>query len=176
VADLVAVMVPRKLADLLSEEARKRGIPLEQLLVEKLASEADSNDRAQAYLELHEKYLEEARTLADRGELAQAGEKLWGAVTALLNAIGELRRLPHYSHRDYSELVERLASELKRPELGKLFAVAERLHANFYHDFIEDQEVFKAYEADVLKLVEVLENEVSRYLAASDNEPDRDER
>ena len=164
-ADLVAIMVPRKVAELLSEEARRRGIPLEQLLIEKLASGVDPGEKAHAYLELHERYIEEARALAERGELAQASEKLWGAVTALLNALGELKGLPHYSHRDYSELVEKLASELKRPELGKLFAVAERLHANFYHfyhNFIRDPDVFRAYEADVLRLIEVLRGEISR--------------
>ena len=155
-ADLVVIMVPRKIAKLLSEEAKKRGIPVEQLLVEKLASSADLDERARAYLELHEKFLGEADSLAERGEPTQAGEKLWGAVTALLDAIAELKGLPHYSHRDYSELVERLASELGRPELGKLFAVAERLHANFYHNFIRDPRSFRAYKADVLKLVSVL--------------------
>ncbi|RLI08258.1 PaREP1/PaREP8 domain-contain protein [Candidatus Bathyarchaeota archaeon] len=162
----MAIMIPRKLADLVSEEARRRGIPLEQLLVEKLASGADPSVRVQAYLELHEKYLEEARALADKGDFAQVGEKLWGAVTALLNAIGELRRLPHYSHRDYSELIEQLASEFRKPELGRLFAVAERLHASFYHGFIKDPEAFRAYEADVIKLMEVLKSEISRHLAA----------
>ena len=69
-ADLVAIMVPRKAAELLSEEARRRGIPVEQLLVEKLASGADPAERARAYLELHEKFLEEAE--AELGRRAQA--------------------------------------------------------------------------------------------------------
>jgi len=169
VADLVAIMVPRKVAELLSEEARRRGIPVEQLLVEKLASGADPAERARAYLELHGKFLEEAEALAREGELAQAGEKLWGAVAALLNAIGELRGLPHYSHRDYSELVEHLASELGRPELGRLFAVAERLHANFYHNFIRDPKSFRPYRADVLRLVDVLTRVVESALGQQDS-------
>ena len=52
-ADMVAMMVPRKVAELLSEGARRRGIPVKQLLVEKLASGADPAKRARAYLELH---------------------------------------------------------------------------------------------------------------------------
>lgn len=32
--------------------------------------------------------------------MAQAGEKYWGAVTALLNAIGKALGMSHYRHRD----------------------------------------------------------------------------
>jgi len=34
--------------------------------------------------------------------------------------------------------------------------LAERLHANFYHNFIRDPKSFRAYRADVLRLVDVL--------------------
>ncbi len=61
----------------------------------------------------------------------QAGEKYWGAVTALLNAIAELRGWEHYSHRDYAVIIERLADELSDDELRALFDSVEKLHANF---------------------------------------------
>ncbi|MGC8543797.1 MAG: PaREP1 family protein, partial [Vulcanisaeta sp.] len=67
----------------------------------------------------------------------QAGEKLWGAVTALLNAIAEVRGWEHYSHRDYAVIVERIADEVGDEELRVLFDSAEKLHANFYHDFLD---------------------------------------
>lgn len=38
-----------------------------------------------------EKYLLDAEELYAKGDLVQAGEKYWGAVTALLSAIAERR-------------------------------------------------------------------------------------
>jgi recombinational DNA repair protein (RecF pathway) len=93
-----------------------------------------TDDGSTCGMRLHERYLREAEKLYASGDLAQAGEKYWGAVTALINAIAERRGWSHYSHRDYAEVIERLSEELKEP-LGRLFASVERLHANYYHNF-----------------------------------------
>jgi hypothetical protein len=106
------------------------------------------------YLELFRKYLAEAEELYRKGDLPQSGEKYWGAAAALLNAIAEERGWPHYSHRDYAEIVEKLSEQLKEP-LGPLFANAERLHANYYHNFLSPLN-FEAHREQTLKLVEKL--------------------
>ena len=105
-------------------------------------------------MKLHERYLRDAEELYAEGDLIQAGEKYWGAVTALLNAIGEKRGWSHYTHRDYAEIVERLSEELKEP-LGRLFAGVERLHANYYHNF-STRVNFEAHREDALKLMRKL--------------------
>ncbi|MDT7860066.1 MAG: PaREP1 family protein, partial [Candidatus Calditenuis sp.] len=102
----------------------------------------------------HERYLREAEELYASGDLAQAGEKYWGAVTALINAIAERRGWSHYSHRDYAEVIERLSEELKEP-LGRLFASVERLHANYYRNFLTKVN-FDAHREDALKLMQLL--------------------
>jgi hypothetical protein len=106
------------------------------------------------YLELFRKYLAEAEELYEKGDLPQSGEKYWGAAAALLNAIAEERGWPHYSHRDYAEIVEKLSEQLKEP-LGPLFANAERLHANYYHNFLSPLN-FEAHREQTLKLIEKL--------------------
>jgi len=53
------------------EEAKARGKPLVEVLLEKLA--LDPAAKAEAYLELHEKYLAEAEELYKKGDLLQAG-------------------------------------------------------------------------------------------------------
>ncbi|MEM1568320.1 MAG: PaREP1 family protein [Thermofilaceae archaeon] len=85
-------------------------------------------------------YLAEAEELYSKGDLPQAGEKYWGAVTALLNAIAETCGVPHYSHRDYAELVDRLYEETEDRELVVWFRMAEGLYANFYHNFMDKEE------------------------------------
>jgi hypothetical protein len=107
----------------------------------------DSLLRAQYYIVL-------SVPRAESRDLPQSGEKYWGATAALLNAIAEERGWPHYSHRDYAEIVEKLSEQLKEP-LGPLFANAERLHANYHHSFLSPLN-FKAHREQTLKLVEKL--------------------
>ncbi len=144
------------ISNIIIKLAREQGKAPEILLTELLETKLDPKISVNVYLELHKKYLDEGKKLLEKGDLTQASEKYWSAVTALLNAIGVIRREPHYSHRELSLLVEKLAIELKRPELSKLFAVAERLHANFYHNFIKSKETFEEYVKDIIKLVKIL--------------------
>ena len=86
-----------------------------------------------------------------------------GAVTALLNAIGEIKNLPHYSHRDYSEIIEYIAEEIRNPSLTLMFAAAERIHANFYHAFLR-KNTFDELKNQVLTLINILKNYLQRIL------------
>jgi hypothetical protein len=138
----------------LKKMAEERGSSAEELVIDALTRQLDPDVRVKIYLELHEKYLKEAEELYARGDLAQAGEKYWGAVAALLNAVAEKRGWRHYSHRDYAEIIERLSEELREP-LGRLFASCERLHSNFYHSFLTRVN-FDAHREDALRLMEML--------------------
>lgn len=149
----MAIVISRPVAELLRKVAGDRDpeLFLADLLVDKL----DPPRRVELYVELSEKYMAEAEELYAKGDLLQAGEKYWGAVAALLNAVAEKRGVPHYSHRDYAVLMNRLYGKTKDRELVVNFAMAERLHANFYHNFM-DKEEFDLHREAVLKLVEKL--------------------
>jgi hypothetical protein len=131
--------------------AKRKGKTVDELILEYVAKDVDPGVRIEVYMKLNERYLREAEELYASGDLAQAGEKYWGAVTALINAIAERRGWSHYSHRDYAEVIERLSEELKEP-LGRLFASVERLHANYYHNFLTKVN-FDAHREDALKLI-----------------------
>ena len=130
---LEAIPAPRNLLEELRRLAAKRGKPLEILAAELLAQPLDPKTRIKTYLNLYRKYLREAEELYRKGDHIQAGEKLWGAIAALLNTIGELEDKPHYQHSDYWEIIEDLVRETGDPEYSTLFTLAEKLHAN-YHD------------------------------------------
>ena len=149
------------LADALAREARKRGVGVEMLLALLMANGMDGQERMAFYAKLHGSLLDEAEEHYRAGELVQAGEKLWGAVCALLNAIGELKGLPHYSHRDYVDIIEALVQETGDRELARFFASAERLHASFYHAFLS-RPSFEAHREDALRLVGKLRELLAR--------------
>ncbi|MEM4424123.1 PaREP1 family protein [Pyrobaculum sp.] len=149
----MSLVISPPVAEALRKAAGGRDV--EEFLLELLAAKLDPQERVEIYLKLHEKYLQEAERLYAMGDLPQAGEKYWGAVTALLNAIAEKRGMPHYSHRDYADIIEVLYAETKDRELLVGFSLAERLHANFYHNFMK-RESFEFHREAVLRLVERL--------------------
>ncbi|RFA94990.1 PaREP1 family protein [Pyrobaculum aerophilum] len=149
----MSLVISPPVAELLRKAAGGRDV--EEFLLSLIAERLDPSERVNVYLALYEKYLREAESLYEKGDLAQAGEKYWGAVTALLNAIAEKRGMPRYSHRDYAVLIERLYAETKDKELLVGFRLAEGLHANFYHNFM-GKESFELHREAVLGLVERL--------------------
>jgi len=76
-------------------------------------------------------------------------------VIALLNVIAERRGLPHYTSRDFWDIVEALVEESGNPEYSTLFRLAEGLHTNFYHGFMR-RESFENHREGVLRLVNML--------------------
>lgn len=147
--------MPKDVAEVVKAVAQRRGKSVEQLLVDAVLRELDPQERAGVYLRLAEKYLAEAEELYARGDLVQAGEKYWGAVVALLSAVAEKRGMPHYTHRDLWEVVEALVEETGDPEYSTLFSIAEKLHANFYHNFLKKPS-FDRHREGALRLVEML--------------------
>ncbi len=147
--------LPREVVEILKRLALKKGKPIEELILDAVARELDPRLRIEVYLKLFEKYLADAEELYRKGDLAQAGEKYWGAVTALLSAIAEKRGLPHYTHRDFWEVIEVIVEETRNPDYSTLFSLAEKLHANFYHSFLR-KESFDKHREGVLKLVDML--------------------
>ncbi|RFA97160.1 PaREP1 family protein [Pyrobaculum aerophilum] len=151
----MSIAISAPVAEALRKAAGDKDI--EEFLVELLSARLDPPERVQLYLKLHEKYLREAEDLYARGDLLQAGEKYWGAATALLNAIAERRGWEHYSRRDYNVIIRRLYEETGDKELVIGFRMAEGLHANFYHNYMGPKD-FQLHREAALKLIEKLKS------------------
>jgi len=145
----------QELLRLISEESRKRGMSPELFLADLIVQRLDPKERVSVYLKLHEALLRGAEEEYARGDLVQASEKLWGSVVSLLNAIAEVRGWEHYSHRDYDVIVQNLYEETSDKELVLYFGMAERLHANFYNNFMS-KETFELHRDYVLMLINKL--------------------
>lgn len=159
---MTVIEIPKEVYEVLLREARRRGKSIEELIIDAVANELDPKVKVRIYLELHRKYLREAKELEVKGDLVQASEKYWGAVTSLLNAIAEVKGLPHYTHRDLKEISLRLTKEEGDPEYTRLFSSIETLHANYYHGFL-DEETFKIHKEDAEKLIKKLMRLLENY-------------
>ena len=75
------------------------------------------------------------------GDILQGSEKLWGAAAHAVMAVAQQRGWRFGDHRSLQAAANRLADELHEPRLAEQFSLAQKFHANFYHDFMQDYEI-----------------------------------
>ena len=98
----------------------------------------------QEHVETAREFLGKAESEFEAGDILQASEKLWGAATHAIMANAQPRGWKFGSHRSMGQAVERLSDEFEDEFLRAGFGVAEKCHANYYHDFMEDHELLRA--------------------------------
>lgn len=103
--------------------------------------------RVQRYIRLNGKYLREAEVLLQKGDYAQASEKLWGAAAEITKAVAEKRGRKTRTHSDLWEIVEELHAESPELTLLEDFYAASHLHSNFYEDELRPSAVDVGAEA-----------------------------
>ena len=94
------------------------------------------------------------------GDNLQASEKLWGAASHAVMAVAQQRGWRFTKHRDLKVAVRKLSEVTSDPSIVAGFIAAQKFHANYYHDFIEDYDydddraVVRAFIERVLTLVD----------------------
>ncbi len=101
-------------------------------------------------------FLAQAREELDRGDLAQASEKGWGAAAQMVKAVAERRGWEHNGHALLYQVVSRLVEETGDKQLGTFFHVAGNLHGNFYENWLP-QEMVQSGLDSVMEMVVRLE-------------------
>ena len=86
-------------------------------------------------------FLEASDSEFDAGENRQASEKLWGAATQVVIAMAEERGWDYGDHQEMKRVVSRLATEYQDESIVNWFSIAEKFHANFYHNFMRDYQL-----------------------------------
>lgn len=97
--------------------------------------------RTDHYSDLSADYLRKARAHFDEGDLTQASEKGWGATALALKACAESREWPHHRHWHHRGNLKRLQEETGETLLWELFPYAETMHANFYENWMDRDEL-----------------------------------
>jgi len=92
---------------------------------------------SERYAELSRQYISRADEYLRAGDRVQASEKGWGAVAEAVKSIAAQRGWNHQGHRLLDDIVLQLSEEWNRPDVRRLFDIAERLHINFYEDALQ---------------------------------------
>jgi len=135
------IIVPRRLLD----EARRRGIDVEEVVIKALAEtlNLDPNELAWARLELAEKTLREAEEYLAKGDAVQASEKLYKTVEECIKLLAQLYRLPEHEKatregRWWTQLLgkaaRRLSKRLSEPRIADAWARAYDVHIWGFHE------------------------------------------
>jgi hypothetical protein len=150
------LILPERIKKKLGKECEKTGMSIEELALEALYKglneKIDPSDKAEAYMNLSEKYLRDADDLLAKGDYIQASEKLWGSAALMVKAVAASRGSTISSHGELFSFVRRLGEEEDEPELRRLFSVANTLHQNFYENWLHE-DVIKEYSEDIKQLI-----------------------
>ena len=122
-------------------------------------------DKIGAYRARANQFLENAAKFSEKKELEKASEFAWGAIASLINGIVLLYTgQAKFDHRSLVNEGEEIAKALEDQRLGRAIStVGERLHANYYHGFINEvafREDFAEIVYAASRLEQVLEGEV----------------
>ena len=71
----------------------------------------------------------------------QGSEKLWGAASQAVLAVAKEKGWPSGSHYALKAAADKLAENRNDPALESGFFAAQQFHANFYHGFMEDDDI-----------------------------------
>ncbi|HID90461.1 TPA: hypothetical protein EYP44_00690, partial [Candidatus Bathyarchaeota archaeon] len=104
-------------------------------------------EKAEHYSNLMRKYLKEAEAFLAKRDYVQASEKLWGAAAEAVKVVAAKRGVELRTHGDLWRFVAKLRTELKDPELSRLFLQANYLHQNFYEGVLPPEAVGDGAEA-----------------------------
>jgi len=148
------------------EVAEATGWSVDDVIEEFKSLDVDPPERVEHYRLLSETYYREALIHKERGDTRQAGEKMWGAVTALVKLYAAAKGvfISHWSLRKLYRFAENDVEVKYRGTLMKLLNQAQVLHAHFYEAHLSST-AFEIQWEEVVKLVEEAREIVFKRLA-----------
>ena len=114
---------------------------------------------AEQHREISFQFLEHAEDELRKGDLLQASEKAWGAVSHYVNSIARQENWPVGSHRRLIENANMLINRdpAHASHKRRLLRSIEALHANFYQAFLDEASVGEGIE-DAKELIRTLDD------------------
>ena len=100
-------------------------------------------------------YYRNFRKFYEAKKYSKASEFLWGTINNLAYAIGLFYDRKVGGHNETVDFIEELALVKKNDSIGEQLASAQRIHANFFHDFMTES-MFEDDRIKTEKLIEFL--------------------
>ena len=97
--------------------------------------------QVQEYTQTVRDFLDDADRQFVSGDTLQGSEKLWSAAAHAVMTVAQERGWKYGNHNALKIAVGKLITEHDAQELRGGFAAAQQFHANFYHGFMEDDDV-----------------------------------
>ena len=116
---------------------------------------------------LADHYYDNFRRYYENKNYSKGSEFLWGSLNALAYAIGLLHGEKLSDHGKVVNFIAVLANIYKDNEIVEYLASAQRIHANFFHDFMNEsmfEDNRKRTEKLLEKLVKILDAELKARL------------
>jgi len=137
------------------EVAEAAGWSVNDVVEEFKNLDADPSDRVEWYKSIFESYYREALAYKEKGDTKQAGEKMWGAVTALVKLYAAAKNIfiSHWSLSKLYSFVENNVEERYRGIFADLLNEAYVLHIHFYEGHMGST----AFERQWRRVVELVE-------------------
>ena len=113
-------------------------------------------------------YLENAFATLQEGDVEKAGEFLWGSLAQALKGVAARKEQLLRNHKEIRTYARAVSLELQDPTVETAFAIADRLHSNFYEAFLDiedlavDAERIREAVSMLLGLLDTLSEEPSR--------------
>jgi len=150
----------------ISEVAEATGWGTDDVIEEFKSLDVDPPERVEHYRLLFETYYREALIHKERGDTRQAGEKMWGAVTALVKLYAAAKGvfISHWSLKKLYSFVENNVEAGLRNLLADMLDKAFVLHIHFYEGHLGSVAFERRWE-EVVELVERAREIVFKRLA-----------
>ena len=117
-------------------------------------------EQAEKYSLRSEKYWKQALEFFTKRDFLKATELAWGSVCEAIYALGYKKGQALKGHNDVKGFIRNLALSSGHEQLYELFKNAESAHANFYREFMDENEI-----RDVVAKVEELLRRIRQLLA-----------
>jgi len=150
----------------IKELAAASGWSTDDIVDELKNLDADPSERVERYRALFEDYYKEALEHKERGDTKQAGEKIWGAVTALIKLYAATKGIPiiHWSIGKLDNFVESNVENRYRKLFRDLLDKAHMLHEHFYEGHLSLRG-FEERWKEVVELIEKVKKIVLSHIA-----------
>ena len=114
---------------------------------------------SEKHREISAQFLDHAEDEFRKGDLLQASEKAWGAVSHYVNSVARRRDWPMGSHKNLQNNATKLIRRdpAHASDRRRLLRSVEALHANFYGAVLDEDSVREGI-ADARELIRALED------------------